>query len=203
MESLKPLCDQSTDVEWNVPSTVVGCKLERFTNVSVLEIEKVVMNSKSTTSDHDPIPTEVLKKCMTELAPVIAVITNQCFSSGYFPKVFKHAQVSPLIKATNLDCEELKNYRPIAHLKFVAKTVERIMVNQLRNYLTVNNLFAKTQSAYREHHSCETALVRVFNDILLTLDKGDEAILLILDYSAAFDTVRHYSHGFKNMEFVN
>ena len=65
------------------------------------------------------------------------------------------------------------------------------MVNQLRNYLTVNNLFAKTQSAYREYHSCETALLRVLNDILLALDKGDEAVLLLLDYSAAFDTVRH------------
>ena len=94
-------------------------------------------------------------------------------------------------KATNLDCEELKNYRPIAHLKFLAKTVERIMVNQLQNYLTVNNLFAKTQSAYRAHHSCETALIRVINDILLALDKGDEAVLLLLDYLAAFDTVRH------------
>ena len=65
------------------------------------------------------------------------------------------------------------------------------MVNQLQNDLTVNNLFAKTQSAYRAHHSCETALIRVINDILLALDKGNEAVLLLLDYSAAFDTVRH------------
>ena len=49
----------------------------------------------------------------------------------------------------------------------------------------------KAQSAYRAHHSCETALIRVINDILLALDKGDEAVLLLLDYSAAFDTVRH------------
>ena len=152
-----------------MPSIVVDCKLEKFTNVSVSEIEKVIRNSKSTSSEF-PVPTEVLKKCVMELAPVIADITNQCFSSGYFPRAFKHAQVSSLIKATNLDCEELKNYRPIAHLKFLAKTVERIMVNQLQNYLTVNNLFAKTQSAYRAHHSCETALIRVINDILLALD---------------------------------
>ena len=91
-------------------------------------------------------------------------------------------------------------------MKFIAKTVERIMVNQLRNYLTVNNLFAKTQSAYREYHSCETALLRVLNDILLALDKGDEAVLLLLDYSAAVDTVRHDMYCilvFQNMESVD
>ena len=63
------------------------------------------------------------------------------------------------------------------------------MVNQLQNKFTVNNMFAKTQSAYRAHYSCETALIRVINDILLALDKGDEAVLLLPAYSAAFDTV--------------
>ena len=86
-----------------MPSIVVDCKFEKFTNVSVFEIEKVIRNSKSTTSDHDP------EEIFDAVTPGIADITNQCFSSGYFPRAFKHAQVSPLIKATNLDCEELNN----------------------------------------------------------------------------------------------
>ena len=63
------------------------------------------------------------------------------------------------------------------------------MVSQMQDYLMTNNLFATAQSAYRPHHSCETAVVRVVNDILLALDRGNEAILLLLDYTGAFDTI--------------
>ena len=55
----------------------------------------------------------------------------------------------------------------------------------------LNNLNATMQSAYRRNHSVETALLGVCNDLLLTIDKGLEAILLLLDYSAAFDTICH------------
>ena len=47
------------------------------------------------------------------------------------------------------------------------------------------------QSAYRAHHSTETAVVRVLSDILGALDRGDFAVLTLLDFSAAFDTVDH------------
>ena len=47
------------------------------------------------------------------------------------------------------------------------------------------------QSAYRKNHSCETALLRVHNDLLLALDSGEEAVLILLDFSAAFETIRH------------
>lgn len=47
------------------------------------------------------------------------------------------------------------------------------------------------QSAYRSSHSIETALLRVYNDLLLAVDQGDEAVLILLDYSAAFDTISH------------
>ena len=52
-------------------------------------------------------------------------------------------------------------------------------------------MYSTIQSAYRQYHSCETALVKVANDILLNLDKGEEALLLLLDYKAAFDTIIH------------
>ena len=66
-----------------------------------------------------------------------------------------------------------------------------VVYPQMQNYLSTNNLNATMQSAYRQNHSCETALLRVCNDLLLTLDNGHEAVLLLLDYSAAFDTISH------------
>ncbi|PIK48723.1 putative RNA-directed DNA polymerase from mobile element jockey-like [Apostichopus japonicus] len=86
---------------------------------------------------------------------------------------------------------DLKSYRPIANLKFLAKTIERVCSKQIQNYLRNNKLLGEKQSAYRAHHSTETALLRVYNDLLLTADKGEEAILVLLDYSAAFDTINH------------
>ena len=69
--------------------------------------------------------------------------------------------------------------------------IERAAVLQLHDYLDTNSLFAPRQSAYRSLHSCETALLRVYNDLLLSVDRGDEAAVVLLDYSAAFDTISH------------
>ena len=47
------------------------------------------------------------------------------------------------------------------------------------------------QSAYKAGHSCETALLRVYNDITTTIGKGNGKMLVLLDLSAAFDTIDH------------
>ena len=111
--------------------------------------------------------------------------------NGQFADVLKSAQITPLLKKPNLDCEILKNYRPVANLKFLAKTIERVCASQINDYLSSNNLCSKMQSAYRSCHSIETALLRVYNDLLLAVDQGNEAVLILLDYSAAFDTISH------------
>ncbi|XP_072025175.1 uncharacterized protein [Amphiura filiformis] len=103
----------------------------------------------------------------------------------------KVARVIPLLKKSSLDQEELKNYRPISNLKFLFKTIERIASSQLHAYLDKNKLHSPMQSAFRKFHSTETALLRVQNDLLRAVDKHQEAVLILLDYSAAFDTIDH------------
>ena len=112
-------------------------------------------------------------------------------STGIVPRVFKTSHIIPLLKKPNLDRNELKNYRPIANLMFLAKVMERIVSNQLRVHLEENGLFPEAQSAHRRFHSTETALLKVYNDLLLAVDQGQEAVLVMLDYSAAFDTINH------------
>ena len=65
------------------------------------------------------------------------------------------------------------------------------MLKQLVCHLDKNNLFGEFQSAYRRFHSCETAITKITNDILLSLDKKQCTFILFLDLSAAFDTVDH------------
>jgi len=88
--------------------------------------------------------------------------------------------VYPLIKKDNLDADVFANYQPISSLSFHPKTLERIVASQIKGYLTTNGLFVKMQSAYRKHHSTETALLRVANDIYQAIDNKCEAVLVLL-----------------------
>ena len=103
----------------------------------------------------------------------------------------KQVLVAPLLKKDDLDPKVLKNYRPVSNLSFLSKVLERVVAARLTNYMTINQLHEHIQSAYRPCHSIETALVRVQNDILRTLDQGGATILVLLDLSAAFDTIDH------------
>ena len=73
----------------------------------------------------------------------------------------------------------------------MSKLIERVVVNRLSQYLEKSFLLPSHQSAYRRFHSVETALVHLYNNMLHVLDTGDVGLLILLDLSAAFDTVDH------------
>ena len=85
----------------------------------------------------------------------------------------------------------MNNYRPVSNLCFIAKIQEKLVLSQVSSYLNSHNLYNTCQSAYRPCHSTETALLKVFNDLLLYLKKGNISILALLDFSSAFDTIDH------------
>lgn len=149
------------------------------------------MSSPSTSCPLDPLPTWLLKKCVDILLPIITKIVNLSMATGSFPAQLKKALVVPLIKKPSLDRGELRNYRPVSNLSFLSKTIERTVVRRVREHLVANNIMEPFQSAYRPQHSTETALIRITNDILLSLDDRKQVLLLLLDLSAAFDTVDH------------
>jgi hypothetical protein len=76
-------------------------------------------------------------------------------------------------------------------LTFTSKLTERVVAKQVKEHTAINELDAKFQSAYRENHSTETALLKVQSDMLSAMDKNKICILVLLDLSAAFDTVNH------------
>ena len=85
----------------------------------------------------------------------------------------------------------MKNYCPISNLPFLSKILEKVVLHQLLAHLQENNLCNPFQSAYRTVHSTETALLCLVNDLLNTTDEDKISVLLLLDLSAAFDTIDH------------
>ena len=139
----------------------------------------------------DPLPAVVLKGCFTVLLPTIARIVNLSLSTGVMPGALKVAILSPMLKKSDADFEQFQNFRPISNLKVVSKLVEKAAAIQHTDHVMSHHLDETFQSAFKNFHSTETALVRVQNDILCATDNIESVILLLLDLSAAFDTVDH------------
>ena len=96
-----------------------------------------------------------------------------------------------LLKKVGLDAGDQKSFRPVSNLPFLSKLLEGVVQARLQAFLESNRLMPKTQSAYRKYHSTETAVTRVYNDLLLAADRGQVSALCLLDLTAAFDTVDH------------
>jgi len=120
-------------------------------------------------------------------------LVNASLLSGSFPSSQRHALVTPVLKKPHLDpsVPVPNNYKPISNLSFVSKLLERVVVRQLTAHLESNGLIPAPQSAYRRNHSTETALLKICNDALMAADNGMVTLAVLLDYSAAFDTVDH------------
>eukprot|EP00745_Piridium_sociabile_P014216 TRINITY_DN20961_c0_g1_i1.p1 TRINITY_DN20961_c0_g1~~TRINITY_DN20961_c0_g1_i1.p1 ORF type:complete len:306 (-),score=34.33 TRINITY_DN20961_c0_g1_i1:857-1774(-) len=168
-----------------------GTPLLAFSPVSEDFVKKVILQTTPKTCELDPMPTKFLFQHLDLLLPTITNIMNESLTSGIFPPEFKTAMVKPLLKKSNLDPNDLKNYRPISNLPYLSKLLERLVLHQLFSHLTTHNLLSAHQSAYRPGHSTETVLLRIVNDLLNCLDKDNIYILLLLDLSAAFDTIDH------------
>ena len=97
--------------------------------------------------------------------------------------------MGPLIKNSILDSEFLSSYRPLTNLRFLSKVIKRVVFEQIKFYVESNYLLSKFQSAFRCLHSMETALLKVFNDLLCYLDESRSVIYIGLDLSAVFDII--------------
>jgi hypothetical protein len=137
------------------------------------------------------MPTQLMYDNLDVLLPTITRLINESLSSGSVPAAWKTAVVKPLLKKPSLDQNDLKNFRPVSNLPFWSKILEKVVLHQLNAHLEANGLLNIHQSAYRANHSTETALLRIVNDLLFALDQNKVSTLLLLDLSAAFDTLDH------------
>ena len=157
-----------------------------FHPITEADLKATILKSKPTSCSLDPLPTSLLLEFIDDLLPTLTNIINFSLSSGTFPSTFSSAVVKPLLKKASLDPNNLKNFRPVSNFSFMLKITEKVVLQQLLAYLTEHKLICPSQSAYRLHHSTETALLKITNGILLALDSGNVSLLTLLDYFSCF-----------------
>lgn len=157
------------------------------------DIVRYIKKCPTKTCALDSIPTVLLKDdhVLQVMQPTLTSLINQSLTDGVFPQCLKEARIKPLLKKQGLDVNDFKSYRPVSNIPFLSKVMERVVSHQLTKQLTQYNIHDSLQSAYKKGTSTETALLRIKADIDRVLDEGDGVLLVLLDLSAAFDTIDH------------
>ncbi len=162
-----------------------------FCPLTEAEVSKLLLSSHPTTCSLDPIPSHLLQAISPTLLPALTHIINTSLLTGIFPTAFKQAQVTPLLKKPTLNTSLIENYRPASLLPFIAKTLERVVFNQVSLFISQNIKLDAKQSGFRSGHSTETALLSVTEALRIAKADSKSSVLILLDLSAAFDTVNH------------
>ena len=158
--------------------------------VSCQEVFNLIQKIPSSkASGLDNISARLLKEASPIVTRSLTFIINQSITTGIFPNAWKRARVSPIFK------EDLRtdpnNYRPISVLPVVSKLIERVVFNQLYEYLNNNNLLTESQSGFRPMFSTETALLEATNEWLWNIVNNLLNGVMFLDLKKAFDTMDH------------
>ncbi|KAK3568177.1 hypothetical protein QTP86_034106 [Hemibagrus guttatus] len=150
--------------------------LMQLSTVAAEEVLQIIQSCNPTTCPLDPIPSAMLQTISPDLLPFITTVINGTLTSGHVPTVFKKARVIPILKKPALDPSDISNYRPVSLLSFHSKILERVVCNQLSD---------------KAAHSTETALLAVTEKLHAARSAKLSSVFVLLDLSAAFDTVNH------------
>lgn len=159
-----------------------------FRKLNEEEVAGLIVKSSTKSCELDPIDTALFKRHKHLMVPVCTKMINASLEEGVFPSQLKKAVVRPLLKKVGLEII-FKNYRPVSNLSYIGKLIESAACGQIVENAELSGNMEMFQSAYRAGHSTETALLNVREQILEAMDNKKVMCVLLLDLSAAFDTI--------------
>ena len=161
-----------------------------FKAVHPKEVKKIICKLRNSNSTGvDDIDTKTIKLIATDVLPALTHIINLSIAQSEFPSIWKLAKVIPLLKKG--DPLTPKNYRPVALLPMFSKILERVVFNQLVQYLDSHGLLHPNHHGSRHDHSTATALIQMYDQWTEEVEKGNMVGVMMIDLSAAFDMVDH------------
>ena len=158
-----------------------------FMSVSSSDLRLTLNKISNSTAPHDIIPTHVLKVIINCYVESFTDLISSISLTGVFRSSLKQGIIIPLNKKNDED--EIENYRPVTNIRTMSKIVEKCVLQQMVDYFDRNGLWPPLQSAYRHHHSTETAIVYCLERVTEILARRKLALLISLDLTSAFDTV--------------
>ncbi len=165
-----------------------------LTNIDITDI-MIVDAIKSMPTNSAPGPdgmhSSIFKHCVNELITPLRVLFQKSLDECSIPQIYKYAAIVPVYKGG--DKATPANYRPISLTPIMMKIFERVVRTHIVRFLTDNNHFNSTQHGFREGRSCLSALLSVYDDMMLKLSKHPESCvdMIYLDFAKAFDKVDH------------
>ena len=152
------------------------------------EISYILSNlSTEKATGPDEISARMLKECSNEIAPSLTALFNKSLTLKKVPQEWKEANVVPVPKKGDVDL--ISNYRPIFLLSQVSKLLEQIVHVHVSEF--VESSLSNLQHGFRKRRLCVTQLLGVLHDVGKALNSGQEADVIYLDFSKAFDSVSH------------
>jgi hypothetical protein len=160
-----------------------------FEQVNEEQVSQIILNTKSKAFGNDNLNITLIVLCCPFIIPHLTYLINCCILQSYFPKNWKFANVIPLPKKNNPT--EFGHLRSISLLPVLSKVLEKVMEQQISLYVQNKNILPIKQSGFRKGHSCTSALADVTDDIVSGQDRGEATVLVLLDYTKAFDMLQH------------
>lgn len=160
-----------------------------FHTVDQEAVLQALLDVKSNACGSDGLTSGMLRDCCPFILPHLTNIINSCILEHVFPESWKTAEIFPLPKTNNPT--SIEHLRPVSILPVLSKVLEKILLIQLKHFLDSRAILPENQSGFRSNHSCTTTLADVTDDILRATDDGKLTVLILLDFSRAFDTIDH------------
>lgn len=160
-----------------------------FKYVTPLEITNAITSIKSSAVGVDNLSVQFIKLCLPVVLPVIEHLFNYSLQNSCYPKIWKQANIKPIPKMKNPTV--CKDFRPVSILCVLSKALEKLVHEQIFNFVNSHNFLPEFQSGFRKGHSTTTALIKVLDDIRRSADMRLLNLMLLLDMSKAFDCVHH------------
>ena len=165
-------------------------------HLKVEDVRKILSSLKtSAASGPDGVGNMILKSCAPGICHSLTKLFNFCLTRSSFPDSWKKSNLCPVYKKGNKQLKE--NYRPISLLCNVSKVFERLVYNIFYEYLISNNLLSSKNSGFKKNDSTINQLISILHDIYNGIEMGNEARMVFLDISKAFDRVWHAGLIFK------
>ena len=153
------------------------------------EVHQIIKDFKNKATLDSKISALKIANSSFNFTHVLAKIINSSFTEGVFPTQLKTARVAPVHKGGSKT--DVSNYRPISLLASFSKIYEKLMHNRILNFLESNNSLFDMQYGFRPGRSCEHALLKAQSILLSSMSKRQISLLLLIDFSKAFDMVEH------------